>query len=377
MIKPRLIDQAHLIEYRRKTNSYWASLKAVGLSPLDMLEGDPVHQVPMEQGLRDIKTWIKAHNADSVEEAAILRNIMLFPVKEAALRGYDANDIASIAALSRTEFVRWRSFYGCWSHGSQVFRFEQSLVEKLILTDVPDIPWNDFRLPFPSLILQVPSSFFQINDPHTGPHDVDTYLINEIYYGGKRGISLFVMAQENSKSRFFGDDAVFYCALKENTTLRESTKSLFDANHDLIEVNPRFRALISFPFLAILYINTVPDDVKRAEMPEKQRRLIEKSKALTGKKRTHVLDQLKDFPKLPMVVGTKVKITHEKLGETAVHHARGNVEINVASYVRGHWTHQPHGPKMSLRRLQWIEPYWRNLGATPTQKTYEVKDGSH
>ena len=33
--------------------------------------------------------------------------------------------------------------------------------------------------------------------------------------------------------------------------------------------------------------------------------------------------------------------------------------------VRGHWTHQPHGPGRALRRLQWIEPYWKGHEGAP------------
>lgn len=33
--------------------------------------------------------------------------------------------------------------------------------------------------------------------------------------------------------------------------------------------------------------------------------------------------------------------------------------------VRGHWTHQPHGPQKSLRRLQWIDDYIRGPQDAP------------
>lgn len=35
---------------------------------------------------------------------------------------------------------------------------------------------------------------------------------------------------------------------------------------------------------------------------------------------------------------------------------------SVTTLVRGHWTHQPYGPGAQLRRLQWIQPYWRGAG---------------
>lgn len=33
--------------------------------------------------------------------------------------------------------------------------------------------------------------------------------------------------------------------------------------------------------------------------------------------------------------------------------------VAVQFLVRGHWRNQAHGPKMALRRRQWIEPYWK------------------
>lgn len=42
----------------------------------------------------------------------------------------------------------------------------------------------------------------------------------------------------------------------------------------------------------------------------------------------------------------------------------------VTTLVRGHWRHQVHGPANSLRRLQWIQPFFRGEGpllVRPTQ----------
>ena len=33
--------------------------------------------------------------------------------------------------------------------------------------------------------------------------------------------------------------------------------------------------------------------------------------------------------------------------------------------MRGHWTHQPYGPKRSLRRLQWVAPFIRGPQEAP------------
>lgn len=40
-------------------------------------------------------------------------------------------------------------------------------------------------------------------------------------------------------------------------------------------------------------------------------------------------------------------------------------QLTTRHVVRGHWTHQPHGPQKSLRRLQWIDDYIRGPQDAP------------
>lgn len=45
--------------------------------------------------------------------------------------------------------------------------------------------------------------------------------------------------------------------------------------------------------------------------------------------------------------------------------------LTTRHVVRGHWTHQPHGPQKSLRRLQWIDDYIRGPADAPlTTRTH-------
>lgn len=45
--------------------------------------------------------------------------------------------------------------------------------------------------------------------------------------------------------------------------------------------------------------------------------------------------------------------------------------LTTRHVVRGHWTHQPHGPGRRLRRLQWIDDYIRGPADAPlTTRTH-------
>jgi hypothetical protein len=53
---------------------------------------------------------------------------------------------------------------------------------------------------------------------------------------------------------------------------------------------------------------------------------------------------------------------------------RSSSEITVQFLVRGHWRWQAHGPKHSLRRRQWIEPFWKgNEGAPIPLRAHNLK----
>jgi len=44
--------------------------------------------------------------------------------------------------------------------------------------------------------------------------------------------------------------------------------------------------------------------------------------------------------------------------------AKAGTKPTLVVLVSGHWKHQPCGPQHSLRKLIFIEPYWRNLEGT-------------
>lgn len=54
------------------------------------------------------------------------------------------------------------------------------------------------------------------------------------------------------------------------------------------------------------------------------------------------------------------KATKIDVRQQVIDYCRGGRQpAKVQSLVRGHWTTVLHGPRKSLRRLQWIQPYWR------------------
>ena len=52
----------------------------------------------------------------------------------------------------------------------------------------------------------------------------------------------------------------------------------------------------------------------------------------------------------------------------------GRDSPHVTTLVRGHWRQQAHGPRHTLRRTTWIEPFWRGEGPLSVRPT-RLRDG--
>jgi len=275
------------------------------------------------------------------------------------------------------------SHFNVWNYGSQTFALSEALASKLLLTDVGRVKWEDFHLPFPAFVLQIPPTLATLKDQQTGYHALDSVLIVDcITEEGTRRLETFFMGRENDQSTEGGDDHTLFSGIicyGEDTTLAESIEKM--QRHDSwsgVDVggkvgNKAIRVLMRFVCSMILYISSHPDDRKKLVDPDVKKLHSRLSKA-GGKKRKKLSKKLQELlakPR-PYIVGTKVTISSElQEAASAVGHGRSP---SVASYVIGHHKMQPHGPKRSLRKLIWIEPFWRNLGAeSKSQKTYKVK----
>ncbi len=359
-------------------------------------------RLPVTTDKRKSLEWISRHYAENgidpldirdprnVKEKHFLNAAAAMPLVMAGVMQRSDFTPTFLNQVGVTDSVRWFQGYHVWKHGSQTFKISPALAIKLLLTEIQGLTWEDFHLPFPSFVLQVPSDLVTIHDPDTGEHPLDTIMITESKDREGKALSFLFLGQENANSKGSGDDAVLYINLfsEGRVTLEESLNHTLSKPGKMRGVDEpvtlagdrsmaSFQQVVRFALNVITYINSRPADVVR-DKPVGMDKLIEKSKRLAGKKRERILQKMKELRgptgNSPFVVGSHVVI--DKNLERIVREGRKGeprAAASVATYVRGHWTHQVHGPARSLRRLQWIEPYWRNLDAEPGSKDYTVK----
>jgi hypothetical protein len=316
-----------------------------------------------------------------------LNAVAMMPAVIAGALGRLDLDVDELRSVGNTDSLRWFHGYNVWKHGSQTFKITPALASKLLLTEIHELSWEDFHLPFPSIVIQVPSHLVTLHDPETGEHPLDTIMITEAKKGDSRVVSFLFLGQENQNSKGVGDDSVVYLNLfsRDGEMLGDSLDRTTSRPGDLRGVDAPFtlggdrsrqamKQAVQFAINIITYINSRPEDVVR-EFPQGWDKLKEKAKRLAGRKRDRILQKMKALKGdgNPFVVGSHVTIDKNLERAAQECHQGSRDPASVASYVRGHWRNQAHGPQHSLRRIQWIEPHWRNLEAEPVIKDYTVR----
>jgi hypothetical protein len=303
-------------------------------------------------------------------------------------RGRNARMIQEAGRINAN--VQYANF-NAWLHGSQTFCFSLPLAAKLMLTDVSHVRWKDFHMPFPAFVIQLPPELATLVDLKTGEHKIDSIIMADGTSQGYRRIALLFTGMENENSKDLGDDAVLFANLwceHEDDLIESSIKSNrgnynedgTPAQGDLAlfagaKGDEATKLLMRWACAMVLYLTSHPQDLVK-ETNSEVSRLRSKIPTLKGKAKRNAKRKVRALlnETSPFLVGTKVTID-PRLEKIAGAIGRGKaLPPSVASYVRGHMKMQPHGPGSTLRRPQWIEPYWRNLEQErSTSKKYDVR----
>jgi hypothetical protein len=101
----------------------------------------------------------------------------------------------------------------------------------------------------------------------------------------------------------------------------------------------------------VLYTSWEGAEKEEVIANEVAKRLLEEMSGLPkdSKKRRRLSGKLSQIHQLQRIF----------LGRSMV--TRSGWELTVRVLVTGHWKNQPYGPGSSLRKLIWIEPYWKGM----------------
>lgn len=287
-----------------------------------------------------------------------------------------------IAAVHTALYPIWTYMRAQQFGEPNVFSVRDSLIEKLLNTDIGDVLPSDVRLPFPGTYVSLPfgEQVFFLRNQHTGLHEASFVGIGEGSIRGERTLFCTFWGEPRADGQRTSDDHIYSLAfglpddagsstlkallsrsdVEERATLAEEGIPLL-IEHDMVRVygqsfdffdavNLLRRFVVNF----CLYLNSPNPDIQPtrggqsawdvvAGEPRRSRTKVRVSKKRRQSKRKQ---KVKAAPYAVWEVGRNV----EKLRR---------VSSATDILVRGHFRRQAHGPGRTLRRVIWIEPHIR------------------
>jgi hypothetical protein len=242
----------------------------------------------------------------------------------------------------------------------KVFRFRDSLVEKLRLTHLKKVDTFFLRLPFESVVIATSDeSALKISDV------THSYKINEIYLAmeeraGKKSLS--VQAFDNKGDFMYNtqNSYSFSVSLEEGDIL----KQVKEYN------NPMITDIVHFVLSALLYLNSSQPDINPLPIKKSP---MEKLLRKQGQGNTSFIQY---------AVGSNITIDRSWT-DGSVDVVDDEEEAKEKKYrsltprwlVRGHWRAQRYGANRSESKIIWIEPFekGKDLSKELMDTSYNVK----
>lgn len=275
--------------------------------------------------------------------------------------------------------------------GKRVYEVTAELGNMLLHTELRGIQAEDMRLPYEAVYIQVPPGVnVQVWNKETGWHKaVGAYVVEENHMSEDdkrpadadspryRGWRLMLVGEPKKHRDLEADDALsfFRVLLKDGTKLDEVIKrSYLDIQREVgnphstwtdkmtTDWEDQFRWVMN----VILYA-TWEEPGEHWEANSELRKLWDRAKKLPkgSNKRQRLKERAKTLPSQPRIrLGQKLVVRRHRGENTG---DSGSLEksdqrsrlLHIKTRVPGHWKNVAHGPKHSLRRQQWIQPYWK------------------
>jgi hypothetical protein len=260
------------------------------------------------------------------------------------------------------------SLYNYWQAGERDYLIHPNLCAKFNVSHVKSIPSEFLKLPFHSIRLVVPSGvmpYLTLDGRDISMRDITLTEFTDENLGG---LNILVFMR-------FADDVGFFRIRLNKPEVHEcleesiSRMSMFDNEAKLVfqdasDFTDKQKDLIrlNFDFVAksILYITGAGSDVKWVD--ERPELLAQLSRAKSGGKRSKLERRLQKAKRM-FLVGHSIVLSRQER-EMYESKGEGTWRTSYRFIVQGHWRNQAHGPKMSQRKLIFIEPHYKGPSFT-------------
>lgn len=246
------------------------------------------------------------------------------------------------------------SIFVAMKAGSPTFQVQPDLIIALRDTEIPTLPIDMMRTPFEGFFIVVPKGTFA----------PPVHTIQQLYISNVEGDRFRVAFDHGENSHYIN----FLTDCPEETIYDAMSRSLGAQadmpEHLLHEIREEsvyedyYKAdVLRFAVNLALYITCPDADMYQDQ--SKQRELHQRLQGVKGGRRRNVLlDKIrKEKERKIFIVGANTRLQKEYTAELTESGKRWVLKQRVR--IRGYWRQQPYGPKLSLRRPQFIAPHHR------------------
>ncbi len=264
------------------------------------------------------------------------------------------------------------------------FRLSDGLADRLMTTELRGLTPADVRLPFHTLVIEVPDGLLGLSDPETGFHAVRCIFVADcdgsasVRPTAMKGRHLTILARcaanERSVMSLETLDVHFrFPLMQPDAPLREQDVETAAQYAALVERKGRLlgreveplearQLIVQLVLNTCLYLSSANAEVRHVNADAIARNAKGKDiKKLRRAVREHVLRLERERV---FVVGSSVQV-NGALREQLARSGGTGTSLAYRTVVRGHWKRQAFGEGRSERKTMWIQPYVRGSEALP------------
>lgn len=252
--------------------------------------------------------------------------------------------------------------------GSKIYEVSSGLSQQLLDTELRGLTSEDCRLPYDSLVLIPPvGSGLRVWNTQTGWHSIECIYVSEDLHDDIRIWRFLLVGVPKTHDL---DDALLWFAisLKPNRPLSEALddedeliRTSKDYTAEVLPMQKEWRRIFNWVLNVIIYA-TWPDAEREHVWVSRDARLLweRMQKLPKGKKRDRLKSELgKMNQDKKIVLGRSITINRQSADTDEPATTGTGKPLTLRVRVQGHWKKQFHGPQRALRKLIWIQPYWK------------------
>lgn len=339
-IKIRKMEQEWLLE----VISLQANLSSTDLNRIEILR-KLTTAFPIKRPAERIRVAAKLGekiskevSIDSVFEYSTFVDALKPLIKKGSIAG------APVSKMENEDFFNWfvevTHKSALWARaGMNEIQISEGLATALLLTEVPELDQGELHLPFNAFVMRLPQGLIPFFVPDSDEQQW-AQLAWVFRYGTKFGPRIRWIVDWNGL-------AVVRDTEEDFLTLKDAGDEI--AEQDQIALDAVFRLVRNF----MLWLSD-RGGLRKEDRPSVPKAMYEKRKHSNETWPTSwLLGQ-----EVVLEKELKKAAVEMLLGRSKRHRVDG-WEIRTRFTVRGHWRNQSHGPRSTLRRRQWIMPFWK------------------